>query len=423
MEKCKSWQKKVKSTGKCVGNPCEKGKNRNPNTNRCVKSSPKKKKSSPKKKKSSPKKKKSSPKKKKSSPKKNEKKLDEFKNYKLNDRRELYKKVKNDIKKNQDMKVQKQIGKGVYGVVFRADINNNIVAVKKQYLTKENYKSYEKYLTNPFDKNVLVDYKDKGNELFVDLAASRLLGELVIQNICPHFVLNYGYSSKDDYMVMVNEYIENFQEIKHWEKSNHTSLEWSSVFFQILVGLFAMKDFYNMTHNDLHYSNILVQKIPKIEGGYFEYKIDGVKYYLPSVGWRVYINDYGLAYVKNKLEIKWYHFKKSYIKEQLISNDILRILDSLMFSKTPKTFRKVVLDTIKKYNDYNNPLSNLKILFGNFSRGFFTKDECEFGTIEKDLHLCFDIKPDNGKVIEKYDMDQRLDTSNIPKLKSILNLR
>jgi hypothetical protein len=65
--------------------------------------------------------------------------------------------------------------------------------------------------------------------------------------------------------------------------------------FQVFAGLYALKKFFKMTHNDLHPGNILVKSVPA--GGHWLYIIDGQKYYLPNLGYVFILWDLGFIHV------------------------------------------------------------------------------------------------------------------------------
>jgi hypothetical protein len=70
--------------------------------------------------------------------------------------------------------------------------------------------------------------------------------------------------------------------------------------FQMVAGLYTLEKFYNMTHNDLHYGNILLHEIPR--GGYWHYRIDGKNYYVPNLGYVFVLWDLGMAHIPRKMK-------------------------------------------------------------------------------------------------------------------------
>jgi serine/threonine protein kinase len=68
-----------------------------------------------------------------------------------------------------------------------------------------------------------------------------------------------------------------------------------SILFQILFAVATIQVEYGMFHNDIKKENILVKVIPS--GGYWEYNLNGEKYYVPNHGYFVALNDFGVSLV------------------------------------------------------------------------------------------------------------------------------
>jgi serine/threonine protein kinase len=66
-----------------------------------------------------------------------------------------------------------------------------------------------------------------------------------------------------------------------------------SILFQILFAVASIQIQYGMFHNDIKKENILVKVIPS--GGYWVYKLNGKKYYVPNHGYIVALNDFGVS--------------------------------------------------------------------------------------------------------------------------------
>ena len=69
--------------------------------------------------------------------------------------------------------------------------------------------------------------------------------------------------------------------------------------FQIAAGLYSLEKFYDLTHNDLHFGNILVHEVKP--GGFWHYKIDGANYYVPNMGYLFVLWDFGMAHIPGKI--------------------------------------------------------------------------------------------------------------------------
>lgn len=72
-----------------------------------------------------------------------------------------------------------------------------------------------------------------------------------------------------------------------------------NMIFQVAVGLYTLEKYYNMTHNDLHWGNVLVHEIAP--GGFWEYKINGKTFFLPNLGYLFVVWDFGDAHIPGKI--------------------------------------------------------------------------------------------------------------------------
>ena len=146
-----------------------------------------------------------------------------------------------------------------------------------------------------------------------------------------------------------------------------------------------------MTHFDLHSENILVQKVKK--GGYFEYIIDGVSYKLPNLGFRLYIIDLGQAFIPKK-------FKSWYVKQEYSNRRLTKAFDiqflfesTLELSTSPKEFKNEISQLIKDIDIKEH-----------------------FASIIYDLwYNKYETVKENSKLIETYNLDKKLNTTDIPK--------
>lgn len=101
-------------------------------------------------------------------------------------------------------------------------------------------------------------------------------------------------------MLVVNEYADG--DLAHYVKKKlnvWTPALVENCVFQTVVGLLALEKYYNMTHNDLHYGNILVHEVQR--GGFWHYKINGIDYYVPNLGYVFILWDLGMADIPGKM--------------------------------------------------------------------------------------------------------------------------
>ena len=144
-----------------------------------------------------------------------------------------------------------------------------------------------------------------------EIVANTLTNQLILQNICPHYVLNYNWIYDNNKISLYNEYA-TFGDFHKWCKQKHSYEIWMNALFQITVGLYTIKKYFNMHHTDFHTGNILVHKVKP--GGFWIYEINNTKYYLPNLGFIFLLSDFGFAWIPNKLFVEWhYKDKLSYL--------------------------------------------------------------------------------------------------------------
>lgn len=243
---------------------------------------------------------------------------------------------------------QTELGRGGQGKVYKyckQNTGKDCIAVKKIYIESQQ----SKYLIDPFGKRSLL------HSTFIELAAMKMINQLVLSKICPNFILNYTWRFKsrsgicDDLYPNVvyffNEYISDSQTFTEWIKQEVSQEELYNAYFQIIYAIYTLQLRLNMTHLDLHADNIIVQKIPK--GGYWKYTIDENTYYVPNLGYIFYINDFGHAWIPKVL-------KSWFIRQRYNPKTIKRHFDLMTIYRShyhhveiPKTFRKQLQIIIK----------------------------------------------------------------------------
>jgi hypothetical protein len=324
-----------------------------------------------------------------------------------------------------------------YKVDFRKIFYNKLSKAPFNILTKKKFiasgaqgnvykycimdKDNSQLCINLIGKKSYIDYKEakfinetfteKGLKInsFIDYAAMKLTNQLVLQNICPHFVLNYNRDIKerrgaclDDYpykQILYNEFIDGIS-YDQWIRSEHTLEEWYNAYFQITISVYALQKFYNMTHLDMHSKNILVKKVKK--GGFWTYKIEDTTYYVPNLGYIFYINDFDQVWVPNK-------FKSWFIRQRYSSKTIHKAFDlmflfksSLHYSTSPKLFKQEIrklIKTIKETGDF--PKIIKKVWHDRYNKDNLWKYKIK--------------EPIESKLIEQYNFDKNLNKTKIPK--------
>lgn len=315
--------------------------------------------------------------------------------FNIKNRTGLYKFLKKRFDKNDYFKFLEKmdiLGEGGQGKVYKycSSKEKLCTAVKKMYLNNKQ----GKYIMQAYDDNAFKE------GIYIELASMQLVNELILQRVCPNYILNYDsiYKKRDGIcndiypykMYYFNEYMENAEVYTDWVKRYHTIEEWYNAYFQITVAIYALQRHFNMTHLDLHSDNIIVIKVK--EGGHWEYKIDGEKYYVKNYGYIFYINDFGHAWIPNKFK-SWF-IRQRYNKKRINKSfDVMTLFRSTFkFSVSPKSFKKHIRHIIKE-------LSGDKL----------------FTHIISEVWGKYKEKIPGSKVIDKYDLDKNLLVNKIPK--------
>ena len=322
-------------------------------------------------------------------------------------RKKLYDFFKKSIDKNLDMNLdpleslikKNVLGKGGQGVVYKYCLSkpsSYCTAVKKMYLDTK----VSKYIKDIYNEKA---YKEG---LYIELSSMQLTNQLILQKICPNYILNYHFSYKerdgicnDIYpytMYFYNEFIDNSEVYTEWVKKVHKIEMWYNAYFQITIAIYALQRHFNMTHLDLHSDNILVVKVK--EGGHWIYEIDGIKYYVPNLGYIFYINDFGHAWVPN-IFTSWF-IRQRYNSKRIYKNfDIMNLFRStIQFSTSPKSFKKHIRYLIKEL-----------------------KGDREFTTLISEIWDNYKIKISHSKLIDSFNLDKNIKVNTIPeKLKHLV---
>jgi hypothetical protein len=196
--------------------------------------------------------------------------------------------------------------------------NPMYLAIKKIPLSNKDYLLSK----NPLSKESLT------SELWGELLAMRLCNALVENKVTPNLPLyvNYFLCNDCDYendalvmeypagsrcVILVNE-LANAGDIKNWSKVPRSNDEWLNAYFQIFSAIYAIQKYFDMSHHDLHWGNVLVHQITP--GGFWRYTIDGIVYDVPNMGWLFTLWDFGYARIPGKLEIS--QWKEMYSENQ-----------------------------------------------------------------------------------------------------------
>ena len=205
------------------------------------------------------------------------------------------------------VKLAKRIGtESAYGEAYKAYLvqNGAVLAVKKVPLEQFDQGSF-------FTKEQL----KSGRSAWSEIAAYTLCTVLMLAKVCNNLPFTYKYTTCDKCqfvnprikrknrpcMLVVNEFADG--DLNHYIKKRKDV--WTlplvdNCVFQMVAGLYALEKYYNMSHNDLHYGNVLVHEIKP--GGYWQYHIDGLTYKVPNLGFVFVLWDLGMAHIPGKIK-------------------------------------------------------------------------------------------------------------------------
>jgi hypothetical protein len=264
---------------------------------------------------------------------------------------EFLNKKDNELMKIIQRNKPKKLGDGYYGSVYLLELQDkeiNYLAIKKN-----------KLYNITFDNDIIK------NPEYLEKEAGQLINNILLNKNSPHFIFNY--TTTDDYKYNFNEYIKS-QTLRDFlkKKPSITDFELSVLLFQIISALYTMSKKYNMYHYDLHFNNILIQKITKPnsesidKSGHFIYKIDEYTFYIPNIGYRIYINDYGFSTIPFKMRPSPLRFKIQ--DESYFNTKSSRLYDFFTVSwemrKYFKKFYKVFINFFPYTNNWPNDLNN-----------------------------------------------------------------
>jgi hypothetical protein len=322
-----------------------------------------------------------------------------------------------DILNNKKIKSVKELGKGVEGVVYLLKLAEKYEAVLK--------------INNVFQINKINVLKLKKSELlktdgFVEYYASLLINILLEDKISPNFVYNYKAFITKNQILSYNEFIKS-DSLRNFLKKNKNidKKVIFNIFFQILSALHALQYHFNMIHADLHFENILISEIKP--GGYWEYIINGKKYYIPNLGYQIYLNDYGYAIITNKnskgtktetvMGKDWYVNIFKNISESNKYNLYDLLLIRFEFFKYLGPHFNLFFRKYFDYQDLDDYAEDPKIPY--FPQDLNILDIIELLFSKNDISNCKDLewycfdemsgKLKDEKLIETYNMDEKID--------------
>jgi len=358
-------------------------------------------------------------------------------------------------KTTQSLFSKRILSSGIEGIVYKTTFANK---------TRYKYKSIRSrvgvfvtkalYLKRIADKKRITDQMIEANSSnvkklvysksafnkpsLIEVISLTLTNQLVFQKICPHFNINYDWNYERSTIRLYNEYA-TYGDFTKWAKGNHSQQVWLNALFQIMVGILAIKRYFNMIHTDLHIGNILVHRVKP--GGYWTYIIDNKKYYVQNLGWVFLLSDFGFSWIPNKMSVPWHYTDKlKYItKSGQDLYDFITLFKSIYDNKhvpdTIKTtiksmfttgdfivFKKIYYKNLydkfkgdKRYKNTNLIKQYYKLYHKLYNKLYSNKPN----KLSKKITQTFYNKPDytkpkGEKCIETYSLDKRFVESKLP---------
>lgn len=280
------------------------------------------------------------------------------------------------------------------------------LAVKKIPLA---YKDFELH-TKPMSEKALQ------SELWAELFFMKLCKVLVENKITPnlplyvnYFVCNSCYYENEHLInsqmsgkpcvILINE-LATAGDLKEWSEVPRNDDLWLNAYFQIFTAIYALQKYFDITHHDLHWGNVLVHEVPV--GGFWRYTIDGIDYDVPNYGFLFTLWDFGYARIPGKVEIeKWrkrkYSENENYYEED--SQNPRLLVDYLRISRAP-SWRASSSNAIPVSNLIQDFMNGIYIMFQNGE------------PIQSIISVYGDIYParqtNNDNILEHYSFDQKL---------------
>jgi len=200
------------------------------------------------------------------------------------------------------IQVHKKFGTpSLFGEAWIASIDKQIIALKKILLTDNTKDSFTK-------QQFLA-----GGSAWSELAVYILSTILVFSKVNPNLPITFRYyyckecqflnknisKKKQQCIMTLNEMGDGDLKMYLKSKKMWNAKLIANFIFQVLSALYTLQKYFNMTHNDLHWGNVLVHEIQK--GGYWKYTIDGIDYYIENLGYVFVLWDFGMVEIPGKM--------------------------------------------------------------------------------------------------------------------------
>jgi hypothetical protein len=300
------------------------------------------------------------------------------------------------------LKIIRRIGtSSINGETFLGQIlpqkDNIQVAVKKIPMRKFDLQ----YTESPYTLEAIIN-----SSVWAELYFLRMVSLLVRKNITPNLPLLYKY------FVCNNCKFENEKVIKHYGDVKRCLLvineiadgdfkevlqgkaygvdELLTYYFQIYIGIYCIRKYFNLWHHDLHYGNVLYHIVKP--GGFIHYIVDGNDIYIPNFGLIFVLWDFGYARIPGIVENK--ELRHIYKRETDPYEDYHRIthMAKSRKNKISNEVYKKLRNIIERYTD-RSQMSMIKHLGNEINKiyGSVTKESLKgekiYGPFDTDTEL------------------------------------
>lgn len=291
------------------------------------------------------------------------------------------------------------IGRGTFGVVYRAKFKNFDIVIKEAYIKPKELKKLNERKSGNFSKP---SYSKEYN-------ISLLLNDLLQTKMSPNFLFVYD-------LVMCNGCLIDGERGKCFNTimepadgdlyilRTQSFEQYESILYQMLLGVTAMHKKYGIYHRDIKLRNVLYKSIPP--GGYFKYIVDDYTFYVKNNGILIFISDFGVSHVLSPT------FSDEYYGTRNVHVNSKGLLEPVTCSKAPKIkWNKKLFGTFnyitKNFKDKCNINIDLYDMqkFPPLEFFFDIQDTLRMfaggkRTVQPSYHHGLDISPDLKKTLE-----------------------
>lgn len=195
------------------------------------------------------------------------------------------------------IRMNNMLGNGDWGNVFSATINSEKekekFAVKLSRIKPEDVSDmYSKNTSSWYETNILKNILN----IALEKKWCQNIPYLIESFVCPEFKLNLKKGQEvHPCAVLITELASG--DLKDWflDSTPIRDYELYSALFQIMAGIHCIQMSGQIVNNDIKSKNILYFNIAS--GGYWEYKIQDVNFYVPNYGKMFVINDFGVSHI------------------------------------------------------------------------------------------------------------------------------